>query len=189
MTDLKPYGARTANEAPREEINRISNAMGRWRLLMGRRVIGRLAIGSVAPELELSHLDVIDAVRRAQREGEATVGAVADAMRIDPSRGSRLVADLVQKGVLRRAVSQSDARRAVVELTDRARRIGDEMQRIKRDMIESMVGDWPEEDVARFAELFSRFVDEFEGFARTKDLRPEGCVAQEAGAEPDKPAA
>lgn len=62
--------------------------------MTGRRLIGRLAIQSAAPGLELSHLDVLDAVRRAQPAGEVTVGLIAEMLRIDPSRASRVVADM-----------------------------------------------------------------------------------------------
>ncbi len=91
------------------------------RLMIGRRIIGRMAMKRAAPTLELSHLDVIEAVRRISESSEVTVGAVADMMHVDPSRSSRLISELVQGEFLVRSVSQADARRAVVELTDKAR--------------------------------------------------------------------
>ncbi len=57
-----------------ENIRRIGQVMTRMRLMTGRRVIGRLAIQNVAPGMELSHLDVLEAVRRAEEFGEVTVG-------------------------------------------------------------------------------------------------------------------
>ena len=105
------------NQSYHEDIVHIGQVMTRMRLLVGRRLIGRLAVQNVAPGLELSHLDVLDAVRRAETSGEVTVGAIAEILRIDPSRASRIVAEMVTRGVLRRKASQADARRIVVAIT------------------------------------------------------------------------
>jgi DNA-binding MarR family transcriptional regulator len=132
------------------------------RLMTGRRMIGRLAIESVAPGLELSHLDVLDAVRRAEGSGEVTVGTVAEMLRIDPSRASRIVADMVARGVLRRKASQADARRIVVVLTALGQRLLSEIQAQKFSVIESIVADWPAEDIETFSLLFERYISGFE---------------------------
>lgn len=136
----------------------IGRSMGRWRLLVGRRVLARLAIDNVAPGLEISHLDVLDAVRRAEPEGEVTVGTIADFMRIDPSRASRIVSDMVARGALRREASQADARRIIVVMTELGKKLMLEVQAVKRGVIETILADWPEEDVAAFAVLFDKFV-------------------------------
>jgi DNA-binding MarR family transcriptional regulator len=157
----------TACEATEEkgnDIDAVSETLGRLRLLIGRRIIGRLTIDTLVSDLELSHLDVIDAVRRSK--GEVTVGAIAELMMIDPSRGSRLVSELVQKGMLRRVASQEDARRTVVELTEAAHGFIRRKGAVKRALIENLLADWPEADKARFAGLFARFVDAFEQQAR-----------------------
>ncbi|HWU60931.1 MAG TPA: MarR family transcriptional regulator [Ensifer sp.] len=148
------------------DITLIAQVMSRMRLMIGRRIIGRMAIKRAAPTLELSHLDVIEAVRRLSEHGEVTVGAVADMMHVDPSRSSRLISELVQGEFLVRCVSQADARRAVVELTDKARAYFREAQSIKRALIESIVADWTPEEIADFGRLYLKFVDEFEARAK-----------------------
>jgi DNA-binding MarR family transcriptional regulator len=130
--------------------------------MTGRRMIGRLAIQNVAPGLELSHLDVLEAVRRAEASGEVTVGTVADILRIDPSRASRIVAEMVTRGVLRRKASQADARRIVVVLTALGQRLLMEIQAQKLALIEGIVGDWSVEDVETFSRLFDQFIGGFE---------------------------
>jgi len=158
---LKTAPPEDANEA---EANRaaIGRSMGRWRLLIGRRVMARLAIKNVAPDLEITHLDVLDAVSRGEPEGEVTVGTIAELMMIDPSRASRIVADMVARGALRREASQTDARRIIVVMTDLGRQLMLEVKAVKRGVIESILADWPEEDVAVFSGLFDRFVTGFE---------------------------
>jgi DNA-binding MarR family transcriptional regulator len=145
-----------------DDVLRIGRVMTRMRLMTGRRMIGRLAIQNVAPGLELSHLDVLDAVRRAETAGEATVGAIADILRIDPSRASRIVAEMVSRGVLRRKASQADARRIVVVLTALGQRLVSEIHAQKLSVVEGIVADWPADDIEAFARLFDRFVGGFE---------------------------
>ncbi len=152
------------------DIALIGQAMSRMRLMIGRRIIGRMAMKRAAPTLELSHLDVIEAVRRISETGEVTVGAVADMMHVDPSRSSRLISELVQGEFLVRSVSQADARRAVVELTEKARAYFREAQSVKRDIIESIVADWSPEDIAHFGRLYLKFVDEFEQRAKSSEV-------------------
>jgi len=150
----------TCETMPRDEVLHISHVMTRMRLMIGRRIIGRMAISKLAPGLELSHIDVLDIVNRASQP--ATVGAIADAMRLDPSRGSRVVAEMVGRGLLKREVSQEDARRSVVVITPLGDSILEEMRSAKMGIIRDVVSDWPEQDVADFARLFDRFIGRFE---------------------------
>ncbi len=159
-----------------DDLGRIGRALTRMRLMMGRRVIGRLALSKVAPELEISHLDVLSVARQAAIDGEATVGKIAEMMRVDPSRSSRMIAELVQRGVLRRDVSQTDARRAVVELTPRGVSLFDELHAVKTRIITDITADWEPEELAAFGVLFERFVTRFEQAAR-----PAGKDIEDAG--------
>ncbi|ARM90452.1 MarR family transcriptional regulator protein [Rhizobium sp. CIAT894] len=156
-------------EPDEENIPRIGRSMGRMRLMTGRRLIGRLAIQSAAPGLELSHLDVLDAVRRAQPAGEVTVGMIAEMLRIDPSRASRVVADMVGRNVLRREASQADARRIVVVMTEVGQGLLAEIVAQKLAIISEIVSDWPEDDVNRFALLFERFIGGYEAVFLSRD--------------------
>lgn len=147
-------------------IERIARTMSRYRVLAKSRLITRLTLGSNAADLDIGYLDLIESVGRCIRNGqEVTVGTVADLMRIDPSRASRAVAQLVDQGHFQRGVSQEDARRSVVLLTDKGRKILRDKVEIKLHLISKIVEDWPEEDVARFSELYSRFLDDFERVA------------------------
>lgn len=148
----------------------IGQTLTRMRFLIGRRIVGRIAIANVAPGLELTDLDVLDVSRRiAQAGGEVTVGAIADAMRIDPSRGSRLVADLVARGILRRDASQEDGRRSLIAPTELGEQLLNETRSVKHGLIERMTDDWSDRDRQDFARLFARFVDGFEGVYQTTD--------------------
>lgn len=142
------------------DIAHISEVMGRMRLLIGRRVISRTLVDNLAPSLEISHLDALRAMNRI--DGEVTVGAIADVMRLDPSRGSRLVAELVAQGLLRRDASQADGRRSIVVRTELGDQLMAEVDATKRRLLASMLDGWSEEELSTFAVLFDKFVSKFE---------------------------
>lgn len=142
------------------DIAHISEVMGRMRLMIGRRVISRTLVDNLAPSLEISHLDALRAMNRI--DGEVTVGAIADVMRLDPSRGSRLVAELVTKGLLRRDASQADGRRSIVVRTELGDQLMAEIDATKRQLLASMLDGWSEEELSVFAVLFDKFVSKFE---------------------------
>lgn len=142
------------------DIAHISEVMGRMRLLIGRRVISRTLVDNLAPSLEISHLDALRAMNRI--DGEVTVGAIADVMRLDPSRGSRLVAELVTQGLLRRDASQADGRRSIVVRTELGDQLMAQVDATKRRLLASMLDGWSEEELNVFAGLFDKFVSKFE---------------------------
>lgn len=160
-----------------DDIARISGIMGRMRLLIGRRYIGRLAINRVGAGLELSHLDLLSLVRRLAHSQEVTVGALAEQMRLDHSRVSRVVADLVKRGVLRREASQEDARRTLVALTDEGIAWLDRMNTVKYEVIGQILTDWSHEDLELFSSLYDRFVEGFEQYALANDADEASAMA------------
>jgi DNA-binding MarR family transcriptional regulator len=157
------------------DIAHISDVMGRMRLMIGRRVISRRVIDNVAPSLEISHLDVLDVMRRI--EGEVTVGAIADAMRLDPSRGSRLVAELVAQGILRRDASQMDGRRSIVVRTKLGDTLLAEIHATKRRLLASLLEDWPDDELRAFSVLFEKFVGRFESAYASEKTLPSPAMA------------
>lgn len=160
-----------------DDITRIAGIMGRMRLLIGRRYIGRLAISRVGAGLELSHLDLLSLVRRLSRNQEVTVGALAEQMRLDHSRVSRVVADLVKRGVIRREASQEDARRTLVALTDEGVAWLNRMNEVKHEVIGQILSDWSHEDLEQFAVLYDRFVEKFEQYALANDADEAKAIA------------
>lgn len=140
----------------------IGQAMTRMRLLIGRRFIGRMALKRMETGLELSDIDAIGVIKRIGSQQEVTVGTIAEQLRIDPSRGSRIVADLVKQGLLERAASQEDGRRSLVRVTDAGRKVLDEIEAIKRETIREATAGWAAEDVEAFGRLYMRFTEGLE---------------------------
>lgn len=90
---------------------------------------------------------------------EATVGLLAEEMALDPSRASRIAADLVERGLLARAVSQEDGRRSVLMPTEAARALMDAFLAAKWQRTMKLFSNWSEEDILTFSRLFSRYTE------------------------------
>jgi DNA-binding MarR family transcriptional regulator len=88
---------------------------------------------------------------------EVTVGTVAERLGIDPSRASRIVADVVERGYIRRAASQADSRRIVLEPTDKGVAFGNEWRRRKSEVLIASLREWTEDALTTFARLVDRF--------------------------------
>jgi DNA-binding MarR family transcriptional regulator len=82
---------------------------------------------------------------------DATIGLVAEDLAVDPSRASRLVADLVARGLVRRGAAQDDGRKSVLTLTDAGRDVLIAVRREKWRLMAQVFGDWPPEAIAAFA--------------------------------------
>jgi DNA-binding MarR family transcriptional regulator len=136
----------------------IDGVMVHIRRSMAKREMGRLALRDLGLPIDVADLDILAALEGCSaHSGEATVGFIAERLNVDPSRASRIVADAVDKGIVRRAASQSDSRRIVLELTDTGQAHAQAIRRYKWKIFADALGEWPEEDLVTFAKLFQRF--------------------------------
>jgi len=69
----------------------------------------------------------------------------------------RLVADIVDKGYIRREASQSDSRRIVLVATEKGWAFGEEFRRRKGDMLAAALKSWTEEELVLFSRLLDRY--------------------------------
>lgn len=159
--------------AAAEAVAAIDTIMAQVRRSMQRREFGRQILVQMGSDLELTHLDAISAIGWAppdQAGEEMTVGLLAERLGIDPSRASRVAADVVERGYVRRVASQADARRICLELTERGRRFTDAIRSNKWHLFARNLSQWSEHDLVTFAALFERFsswATDREGIART----------------------
>lgn len=113
---------------------------------------------------------------------EVTVGLLAEEMNLDPSRASRIAADLVERGLVERAVSQQDGRRSVLNTTSAARDLMRAFLQAKWQRTVKLFATWSEADIVTFARLFGRFSDgmgeQYPGQGLTASSPP-GPVAQD----------
>jgi DNA-binding MarR family transcriptional regulator len=136
----------------------IDHVMIHIRRSMQRREMGRMALRDLKLDIDVADLEILSALELCSIEGgEATVGLIAERLNVDPSRASRVVADAVEKGIVRRVASQSDARRIGLELTDIGKQHAAAVRAYKWGIFAEALGSWPEEDLVTFARLFQRF--------------------------------
>ncbi|MEV6825542.1 MarR family winged helix-turn-helix transcriptional regulator [Amycolatopsis sp. NPDC051102] len=132
-----------------------------WARQWAPDVVERFAAGA-PPSWTVPNLFVIQAIDGATGD-EVTVADVARQLGIDRSVASRMVAEAVREGFVARSTSTRDARRAVLTLTEAAKKFLDASRAHQRQAFEGLVGHWAQEDRERFAGYLSRLADEVLG--------------------------
>lgn len=144
-----------------EAVVEIDTLMLKWRRRAQKRELGQRALVQLKIELDLAQLDVLFAIAGptdpTEAPGETMVATVAERINIDPSRASRLVSDMVDQGYARRAVSQADARRTIIELTERGTAVIEAVRAYKFMVMGDFLADWSAEDLTMFVPLLKRF--------------------------------
>ncbi|RJQ78498.1 MarR family transcriptional regulator [Pseudonocardiaceae bacterium YIM PH 21723] len=94
--------------------------------------------------------------------GPRRASALADAVHSDPSTISRQVSHLVKQGLLERQADPDDGRASLLAATE----LGQELMRQHREQrnrfMAEMLAGWTPQERVRFAELISRFCDDYE---------------------------
>jgi DNA-binding MarR family transcriptional regulator len=180
------------SEAAARALATIDAVMGKVRRSIQRRDFSRLILARIDPSLEASHLDAIIAIAHHPVAGDAprdavTVGIIAERLGIDPSRASRISADLVERGYALRIASQLDARRICLKLTARGERFVTAVRQTKWRIFAGSLAQWDERDLVTFAALLERFagwaIDEV-GMRRSADAVKQMMDEAEPGVEP-----
>ncbi|RNJ44818.1 MarR family transcriptional regulator [Mesorhizobium erdmanii] len=150
------------SEAAADAVAAIDAVLNKVRRSIQRRDFGRLILARIDPSLEVSHLDVIIAIAHNPAVGDApqdevTVGNIAERLGIDPSRASRISADIVERGYALRVASQLDARRICLRLTARGERLVTAVRQTKWRIFAESLAQWDEQELVTFARLLERF--------------------------------
>jgi len=143
-----------------QAIAEIDVTMQRIRRGISKREFAAALVASLGAGAELQHLDAMGAIANwghQSAETEVTVGLVAERLNIDPSRASRLVAEIVDKGFARRVASQGDARRICLELTEAGHDFTRTFRERKWRMLARSMSTWNEDEIVIFARLLERF--------------------------------
>ncbi|MFI0356498.1 MarR family winged helix-turn-helix transcriptional regulator [Actinomadura sp. 9N407] len=143
-----------------QALDAVERNMVRLRRGMARQRLGRAAIREHNLPVDLQVLHVADVIDEGpDRPGEEmNVGLVAVRLGVDASRGSRIVAEAVKAGYVRRVASQADGRRIHLELTDAGRELVEAARQTRRARIAEGMKDWTDSERREFARLLGRFV-------------------------------
>lgn len=168
-----------------EAVMEIDALMQKWRRRAQKRELGQRALVHLKIELDLAQLDVLFAIagptEPGEVQGETMVATVAERVNIDPSRASRLVSEMVDHGYARRAVSQADARRTIIELTERGRTVVEAVRAYKFMVMGDFLGEWSAEDLAAFVPLLKRFGTWMDGIDPAAEKHAEEIAALAEG--------
>lgn len=144
------------DENPDALLDAVGAAFSRLR----RRTTNSLAAGG-ATKRDLTRNLVVNLVDEA--DDEVTVGAVAEQLNVDPSVASRMVADCIDTGYLRRDASATDGRRTVLSLTPAGIELRDRFRKLQREAFEQITAAWSERDRVEFARLLVRYAEDSGG--------------------------
>lgn len=122
-----------------------------------RRRTSEIDVGPAVSRKDHTRILVVTLVE--QSEEEVTVSAVADHLGVDASVASRMVSDCIAAGHLKRAVSQADGRRTVLELAPAGIELRDRFRAKYRLTFEHVTRDWSKRDQVEFVRLLLRYVD------------------------------
>ncbi|MET3925844.1 MarR family winged helix-turn-helix transcriptional regulator [Devosia sp. 2618] len=146
-----------------EAVISIDALLQNWRRRSMKRELGQRALVDLKIGLDLAQLDVLIAIDAPigsygePKIGETMVATVAERLNIDPSRASRIVSDMVEQGYARRAVSQADARRTIIELTDSGRTVLEAVRAYKFLIMGDFLSSWGADELASFLPLLGKF--------------------------------
>jgi len=142
-------------------LTRAGQALFQLGRAFGRVPPGRQPLDQAGRPIERSRIQVVQAVAAHEADparGAIGVGAVAEALGIDPSTASRLVAETIRDGYLSRTMAPGDARRVRLALTPIGRDLAEGASAYQRAVFERLTRDWPADERARFAAQFVAFV-------------------------------
>ncbi|MFI6579258.1 MarR family winged helix-turn-helix transcriptional regulator [Nocardiopsis sp. NPDC050513] len=152
------------------EIEAAVNALHRSRR---RRALARLAERRgehTATGLPDGVFELLDAVASAADEETAlTVTEAAAVLGVDQPRSSRLAAQAVAAGLVRRVADQHDGRRSLLAPTPQGRGVLARIRDFRRRAVAEATADWPADDRAALARLLTRFVRDFDAVTARRD--------------------
>ncbi|MFJ5048548.1 MarR family winged helix-turn-helix transcriptional regulator [Streptomyces sp. NPDC088719] len=117
--------------------------------------LSRLRRRAPATGKDLSRNLVLNVI--ADAPGETTVGGLAAEMGVAQPVASRTVAACIADGLLRRAASQSDGRRTVLELTEHGEAERNRFAVEQREAFLEITVAWSPEERTQFARLLTRY--------------------------------
>lgn len=117
-------------------------------------------VDELGRRVEMSSVLVVEACGRAEAEAaEVTISDVAAFLDVEASTASRLVDRAAQAGLVRRAASVVDGRRAALTLTDAGRELRARATTARLDWLAGVVAHWPGDDVQALAAALTQFAD------------------------------
>jgi DNA-binding MarR family transcriptional regulator len=101
-----------------------------------------------------------------------TVTELADQLGMEVSTVSRRINALEARGLVQREAGTHDRRTAYPRLTEDGQHAAAILESGWRDLLAEVLAGWSTADLSAFADLFERFADAFDTYARTEMAQP-----------------
>lgn len=144
-------------------VNEPAVAVERAMVVIRRQQSRRVLAQSVRQQGFSANLigtaEILDDIDEATSAGyDRTVTSVAERLRMDQPRVSRLVAEAIDNGLLERLADHRDGRRSVLVITDAGNEVLAGIRRNGRFQFDQAMADWSQQDRVTFADMLTRFV-------------------------------
>jgi DNA-binding MarR family transcriptional regulator len=145
-------------------------AMFRFHRRVAKGELIALALRRLELRIEPAQFQALTAVARIQhgvgRDAPVapTIGLIAEEMSLDPSRASRIVADLVRSGHVQRGAAQDDGRKSVIKLTELGGSVLYAMRDARWNLLLEVFASWSESDLQSLSQGLTRYLDDSEAF-------------------------
>ena len=117
-------------------------------------------VDELGRRVEMSSVLVVEACARAgEATTEVTVCDVAAFLDVEPSTASRMVDRAATAGLVLRAASRVNGRRAALHLTDSGRALRARATAARLGWLGGVLAGWPSEDVHVLGSVLTRFAD------------------------------
>ena len=146
------------------------------------RVAGRAKSRMVAyePGIEWSTFVVLAPLL----ESPLRSSALAETVHLDPSRVSRLISHVIDRGLVARHRDPADGRAAILKITPEGERLFHKLQRQRDEFLAVVVADWSEHDRRTLAALLSRLAVDFGDALHRADATTDHNAARQSKLEP-----
>ncbi|GAB2843793.1 hypothetical protein GCM10022221_48820 [Actinocorallia aurea] len=134
-----------------EVLEAFSLIVGRWAAVgMADRILERAAI-----DLDAASMTLLLELQRSG--GAARPSHLAEATRTSASNVSKVLARMTTAGLVERSTDAADLRAVSIRLTRSGHETADLINRTSVEMLDEVMRDWPESDVATLGHLLGRF--------------------------------
>jgi DNA-binding MarR family transcriptional regulator len=107
-------------------------------------------------------------------EGPQRLGMLASAFGLDPSTITRQVQALEKAQLVERRADDDDRRASILDLSDEGRVVLERTRAYRRERLEEVLEDWPEQDRTEFARLLAKANDSIAALVDRRRARDVG---------------
>lgn len=153
----------------RADVAGVFDSLFRLTFLWAARPVTRRYLERAGVGVEPTHHLVLRAIRGA---GPLRLGEVAALSGMTPSNASKVVAELVDGGLVSRRVPRDDRRVTLLELTEAGAYAVSRMEEVGAEMLGERLVDFAPDEVAELRRLLAQLADRVEAWSATLHRDP-----------------